>query len=130
MIFRHYFVVLLIKKNSFLLCLFLRCNKKKDYNLNEKEVLEVVAMNSPKNFHELKIHNYSTSVLLPDDLESFFVSWKDRIPSKSLSLIIIKDEFSHSLEMDENNMKIIEKYKNLGIIKNFETKNTYKEDND
>ena len=45
--------------------------------LNENEVLEVIAMNSPKSFHELKIIN---TKLLPKDLEAFFISWKDRIP--------------------------------------------------
>ena len=60
--------------------------------LDEKEVLEVVAMNSPKNFYELKIHNRPGSALLPEDLESFFVSWKDRIQRKPLSLIIIDDD--------------------------------------
>src|SRR5581483_3014488 len=98
--------------------------------LDEKEVLEVVAKNSPRNFHELKIYNYSDSVLLPEDLESFFVIWKNRKPSKSLSLTIIKDGYSDSLEMDEYNMEIIDKYKNLGIIKKFETKDLDEEEND
>ena len=49
------------------------------------------------------------------------MSWKDRKPSKSLSLIIVEDGHSCSLTIDEDNMEIIEKYKNLGIIKKFET---------
>ena len=101
--------------------------------LDEKEVLEVVVMNSPKNFCELKIFNRSSdSVLVPEDLESFFMSWKNRTPSKSLSLTIIKNGWVYrsSLEMDENNMKIVEIYKNLGVIKKFETKNLLKDDDD
>src|SRR5581483_1587899 len=96
-------------------------------HLNEKEVLEVVVKSSPKNFYELKIINNSDSILVPEDLESFFVSWQDRIPSKLFSLTTIKDGFFRSLEMDENNMKIIKKYKNLGIIKKFETKDLNEE---
>ena len=95
--------------------------------LDEKEILEVVAANSQKNFYELKIYNYSDSELLSEDLESFFVSWKDRIPRKSLSLIIIENIY-RSLEKDENNMKIIQKYKSLGVIKKFEIKDFEKED--
>ena len=40
--------------------------------LDEKEVLEVVVKNSPKNFHEFKIFSDSDSLLLPEDLELFF----------------------------------------------------------
>ena len=94
--------------------------------LNEKKVLEVVAVNSQKNFYELKIYNDSDSELLSEDLESFFVSWKDRIPRKSLSLIIIEG-FYRTLEKDENNMKMIQKYKSLGVIKKFEIKDFEKD---
>ena len=96
----------------------------------KKDVLEVVTMNSPKNFYELKIYSYLGSKLLPDDLESFFMSWKDRIPRKSFSLIIIQKWTSHSLKMYEDNMKIIQKYKNLGVIEKFETKDFEKEDDE
>ena len=66
--------------------------------------------------------------MLPEDLESFFVSWKDRIPRKSLSLIIIKGTSSYrTLEKDENNMKMIQKYKSLGVIKKFEIKDFEKD---
>ena len=67
--------------------------------------------------------------MLPEDLESFFVSWKDRISRKSLSLIIIEDIY-RTLEKDENNMKIIQKYKSLGVIKKFEIKDFEKEDDE
>ena len=58
--------------------------------------------------------------MIPEDLESFFISWKNRLPKKSLSLISLEVSLEDSLEVDEENMKIIKKYKNLGIIK-FET---------
>ena len=98
----------------------------RDY-LDEKEMLDVVVASSQKNFYELKIYNDSDSELLSEDLESFFVSWKDRIPRKSLSLIIIEGVY-HSLEKDENNMKMIQKYKSLGVIKKFEIKDFQIED--
>ena len=84
--------------------------------------LKIVAKHSPKNFHELKVYNSSHSKLLPEDLEYFFICWNNRIPKKSLSLIIIKDYYYNSLEVNEENIKLIEKYKTLGVIKKFETK--------
>ena len=54
--------------------------------------------------------------LLPDELESFFVSWTNRAPQKSLSLVIVNYE-SNSLNTNEENMKLIEKYNKLGVIK-------------
>ena len=92
--------------------------------LDEKEMFEVVVKYSPKYFYELKIFNDDQpSELLSEDLESFFISWKSRIPKKSLALIIIKyDHEDDGLDTNEENMKVIEKYKELGIIKKFETK--------
>ena len=52
----------------------------------EKGLLDVVAKHSPKNFHELKLHDPELS---PEDLESFFISWGNRISKKSISLIFI-----------------------------------------
>ena len=79
----------------------------------EKGLLDVVAKHSPKNFHELKLHDPELS---PEDLESFFISWGNRISKKSISLIFISD---CRLGLEEN-MKIIEKYKKIGIVKKFE----------
>ena len=53
------------------------------------------------------------------ELENFFVNWNDRISQKLLSLIIIKDYESLSLEENDENMKIIETYMKIGFIKNF-----------
>jgi hypothetical protein len=85
------------------------------YYLNEKEVLETVVNHSSNKFHELKIYSSSYSFVSSEDLETFFICWKSRIPNKLLTLIMINNNYYISLNKD--NMKIIEKYENLGIIK-------------
>ena len=85
-----------------------------DYYLSVKELLEAIAKHSPKNFYKLKL---CEPYILPENLETFFINWGNRLSKKSLSLIFID---YHEIE---ENMKIIEKYKNLGIIKNFEIRN-------
>ncbi|EXX63430.1 hypothetical protein RirG_152460 [Rhizophagus irregularis DAOM 197198w] len=72
--------------------------------LSGKRLLEFVAKYSPKNFHELNLRE--VNLKSKDHLESFFSSWKDRIPLKPLSLIINGN---------------VEKYKGLGVIKNLST---------
>ncbi|RIA85805.1 hypothetical protein C1645_879076 [Glomus cerebriforme] len=89
---------------------------------SEKDLFEIIAKYSPKTFHELEL-NYSynsKSELLPEELESFFMSWANRIPHKPLSLIIVDDECS--FEKNEENMKIIEKYIKLGVVRNLNIK--------
>ncbi|RIA92331.1 hypothetical protein C1645_845925 [Glomus cerebriforme] len=81
--------------------------------LNEAVVLKTVAKYSPKNFCELKLYNVK---LQPEDLESFLISWKNRPSKKSLNLVII-ERYCDSIDVNEKNMEIIERYKNLGIIK-------------
>ncbi|RIA87719.1 hypothetical protein C1645_877854 [Glomus cerebriforme] len=91
--------------------------------LSEKEALELVVNYSHKNLYEIILYHmyFTRSKLLPEDLESFFISWINRVPQKSLCLIInhcydIKD----SLDTNYENMEIINKYIKLGIIKKFE----------
>ncbi|GES99682.1 hypothetical protein GLOIN_2v1531010 [Rhizophagus clarus] len=89
-----------------------------DY-LNEKEALELVVKYS-QNIHEL-IFNHLFDVrikLLPEELESFFISWINRKPQKSISLVIVNFD-SHSLDENHENMEIIKKYIKLGVIKRF-----------
>ncbi|CAI2172749.1 1752_t:CDS:1 [Funneliformis geosporum] len=109
-------------KTIFVHCQYLESIKiwcQDDYNrLNGRNLLEVVVNHAPKNFYELKI--YMNLILLPTDLEKFFISWKDRSPQKTLSLVIIIDEFS--LEIKEEIINVIERYKVLGIIRKFEIK--------
>ena len=83
-------------------------------------MLDIVAKDSPKNFYRLKIYNLEKSKLLPKTLESFFISWGKRIPRKSLILIIVKD-LNYGVDTNEENITIIEKYKKLGIVKEFKT---------
>ncbi|RIA81347.1 hypothetical protein C1645_837155 [Glomus cerebriforme] len=93
-----------------------------DEYLNDKEVLELIVKFSPRNFCELKIYYVidARSEILPEELEKFFIDWKNRIPQKSLSFIITKGSRAKSLEIKLENMKVIEKYKKLGIIKKFD----------
>ena len=88
-----------------------------DSYLGEKDLLDAVAECSSKNFHELRLSYTSDgSDLLPEELESFFISWKDRIP---LSLILVfNDDRTYDID---GHMEIIEKYTKLGIVKEFET---------
>ncbi|GBB98650.1 hypothetical protein RclHR1_03290008 [Rhizophagus clarus] len=81
-------------------------------HLDKKEVLNTVANYSPKNFHELKIYSSSRSYVSSEDLEAFFISWKNRTPKKLLTLVMIMGGFFTSF-----NMRIIKKYEKLGVIK-------------
>ncbi|RIA94574.1 hypothetical protein C1645_817852 [Glomus cerebriforme] len=76
------------------------------------EVLNIVAKYSPKNLHELILHEICNSRLLPEELEYFFIIWKNRTPLT----FIIESRF----KVKEENMEVIEKYKKLGVIKKFE----------
>ena len=58
--------------------------------------------------------------LLPEELESFFISWIGRIPQKSLSLVVFTAGcYEKSLDKYDENMEIIKKYIKLGVIKKF-----------
>jgi len=89
-------------------------------HLNESKLLKVIAKFSPKEFHEIKIiWNYgSRSEPFLEELEPFFISWENRILQKSLSLIII--DCQNKLKVKKENMKTIEKFKKLGVVKKFE----------
>jgi hypothetical protein len=112
-----------ILKTIFINCKYLEsikvyCGKGNFCNyLSEKEIFETIINHSSNNFCELKIFNISKSDVSSEDLESFFISWKNRTSKKLLSLIIIKDNYGKNLNYYEENMKIIEEYENLGIIK-------------
>ena len=90
--------------------------------LSDKVALEAIINYSQKVFHELILEYFSDkeSKLLPEELESFLTNWKNRIPKRSLSLVVITEECRvNSLDKDDENMKIINKYIKLGIIKKF-----------
>ncbi|RIA79390.1 hypothetical protein C1645_840794 [Glomus cerebriforme] len=86
--------------------------------LSEKDIFEVIAKYSPQYFYELKL-NYSYRVkseLLPEELESFFVNWSNRIPQKPLSLIFVDSIDTFSFRRNSENKKIIDKYINMGFF--------------
>ncbi|PKB99056.1 hypothetical protein RhiirA5_430349 [Rhizophagus irregularis] len=87
--------------------------------LSEKQALETVLKYS-QNINELILYYLFTVQfnLLPEELESFFVNWTNRVPQKSLSLIIIYDE-ENSLDKNDENIEIINKYIKLGVIRKF-----------
>ena len=90
--------------------------------LSENEALEMFVKYSPKDIHELiLVYQYVVqSELLPDELESFFLSWMNRILKKSLSLVIVKRYLAaNGLDRNDKNMEIIKKYFKLGVIKKF-----------
>ncbi|PKY40227.1 uncharacterized protein OCT59_005065 [Rhizophagus irregularis] len=88
--------------------------------LSEKELLGTLAKYSPKNFHKLKVRYYSYSQLVPEDLEEFFINWENRVSQRSISLVF--RGCMNSFGAKEENMGIIKKYRELGIIKKFELK--------
>jgi hypothetical protein len=91
-----------------------------DEFLSEKQALETVVKYS-QNINELILyHLFSVRFkLVPKKLETFFVNWTNRIPQKSLSLVIATYEGENSLDKNDDNMEIIKKYVKLGVIKNF-----------
>ncbi|RIA86227.1 hypothetical protein C1645_878806 [Glomus cerebriforme] len=98
--------------------------------LSEKEALESIVKYSRENFYEIILYYvYDTqSELLSEELESFFINWTNRVSQKSLSLVIVNDfvkrlDGFYGFDGNDENMKIINKYIELGVIKRF--KSTY-----
>ncbi|RIA81348.1 hypothetical protein C1645_865064 [Glomus cerebriforme] len=89
-----------------------------DNYLSDKDVLETVVKYSPKNFYELNMVINKRSVILSEELEEFFIIWKNRIPKKSLSFAIEGNNFNN-LEMNNGIMEVIKKYQKFGVIKKF-----------
>ncbi len=94
-----------------------------DRYIDEKEMLKIVANDSPKNLYSLKLSNWKISKLLPEELESFFLSWGSRTPQKPLNLIVSKDITNCGFDTNEENIQVVNKYKRLGIVKEFKTEN-------
>jgi len=78
-------------------------------------MLGIIAKHSPRNFYRLRIYHHGKSNLPPETLESFFISWGKRTPQRSLILTIFNNR-NLGLTSKENKM-ILEKYKNLGVIR-------------
>jgi hypothetical protein len=94
--------------------------------LDERELLNMIVEFSPETFCELKIfyEGYVTSSCL-EGSEPFFIRWAHRVPLKSLSLIIVRGFGSLPLRVKEEDMKVIENFKSLGVIRNFEIVNQW-----
>ncbi len=94
--------------------------------LKESELLQMVINDSPKTFNELKIYyTFRTdSALFPKDLESFFTSWTNRVPQKSISFII-NSLNKNGLANEKENMDVIQKYIKLGVVRKFKITNNY-----
>ncbi|PKY56829.1 hypothetical protein RhiirA4_477396 [Rhizophagus irregularis] len=76
---------------------------------NELETLKII-------FNSCKLESIK---IWCGELESFFVNWTNCVPQKSLSLVIVIRDEENSLDKNYENIKIINKYTKLGVIKNF-----------
>ena len=76
--------------------------------MTEKEALEMVVKYSPKCLCELVFYHKDLlrSELLPEDLEFFLISWKNRVSQKSLSLIIVRNYNAMNLDTSFENIKM------------------------
>ena len=91
----------------------------KNYYLSEYELLKVITEYSSRKFYELRMVYNELSDLFPEDLESVLIGWANRIPRKSLSLIIIgtNSMIGTGLKVKKESMEVIEKFSELGVVK-------------
>ncbi|GBC07732.1 hypothetical protein RclHR1_07660008 [Rhizophagus clarus] len=91
--------------------------------LSEKEALSEVVKYSHENISEIILRHYfctQPEKLLPKELEALIVSLANYVPRRSLSLVIVTNDYCKmSLDKNEKNIKVIKKYIDLGVIKNF-----------
>ncbi|RGB28651.1 hypothetical protein C1646_767570 [Rhizophagus diaphanus] len=88
----------------------------------KKNVSNVLKVSSTSNFKEseakMELNDFLSFEKICEELEEFFINWKDRIPQTSLSLVITNSNIK--IEELEEYMKImIENYKKMGIIMEF-----------
>jgi hypothetical protein len=87
--------------------------------LSERAALEAFAKYSHDVYELVLYHLFNVRFkLLPEELESFFISWTDRKPQKSFSLVVVNYD-ADSLDTNHENVEIINKYIKLGVIKKF-----------
>ena len=79
---------------------------------NGKELLKVLIRSAPTKLRELRLYNHFKFSL--ESLEKFLEEWRGR---PALSILT-----SDSIYKGENYIKLINKYKNDGIIKDFKCK--------
>jgi hypothetical protein len=76
--------------------------------------LKLVVKHSPEHFYELKLFEVGNSELYSDELESFFIGWKDRVPQRLFSFVT---EYGRIKTKDKECMiEIINSYKNMGVV--------------
>ena len=85
-------------------------------------MLQVITKFSLKRFYELRIYPFSSESSLfskaLEALESAFISWSNRVPHRSLSLIIV--HILNEFRVEKEILEVIEKFKRLGVIEKFE----------
>ncbi|GBB93893.1 hypothetical protein RclHR1_02250003 [Rhizophagus clarus] len=88
-----------------------------------KEIFDVIIKHSPKKFFQFKIY-YDSQMdqqILPELLERFYTSWSNRVPLRPFSFIVIDFFRINKFTKNPENMKVIEKFINLGVVKKFKT---------
>ncbi|GBC40939.1 uncharacterized protein OCT59_029350 [Rhizophagus irregularis] len=60
-----------------------------------------------------------TKKLLSEELDSFFINWSKRVPYFPITIIINRFHHTKSLDTEEENLNIIDKYIRSKVIKKF-----------
>jgi hypothetical protein len=92
---------------------------------NYKTFFNVLAKYAQNNFYELSMDWHYLVIHISfqelyEELEEFFTNWKDRIPQKSLSLVITNC-YGNSIKFEKYMKMMIENYTKKGIISKFRT---------
>ncbi|PKY33747.1 hypothetical protein RhiirB3_452906, partial [Rhizophagus irregularis] len=90
--------------------------------LYEKVALETIANYSPENMNRIELLYFPrpyTKKLLPEELDSFFINWSKRVPYFPITIIINRFHHTKSLDTEEENLNIIDKYIRSKVIKKF-----------
>jgi hypothetical protein len=93
---------------------------------NLKTFFKILTKYAQKNFYELSIDWYYIENNLSfekfcEELEEFFINWKERIPQKSLTLVITNC-YGNSVKFEKYMKIVLENYTKMGIIRKITTK--------
>jgi hypothetical protein len=89
--------------------------------LNDNELFLAILTYSPKNFHGLQLcysFEEEKSEMRSEDLDLFFKNWAYRLPRKPFTLAISRNG-AYTLDQIEENMQVIQRYIELGILNEF-----------
>ncbi|CAI2191132.1 10148_t:CDS:1, partial [Funneliformis geosporum] len=92
-----------------------------NYDFILESELEMVVELSPKKLHEIKIDMgcyVDLETTFQWELKSIFNCWSKRVPCIPLSLTITSN-LESEIKLQESNVRLIEKFKKLGVIKEF-----------